>query len=394
MLGSGLTLLLWATSAQAFEPMPPIMQMLLEVFPEENGRFVDEPFGSTAEMPDEAKPLFETFRVVVPAVEDIDKNLAALFAASSRFPIKKIARYDKNPGAPGLAGFRGVWCQTEDDSQVGFSIVTINQNRFLIWAKMGYYPAYANDSINPKVRDQYARDVSQYLAGIDMKVPENDAPEAGGRGLPESMEFYPPPNQRTWNGWHVVDSVLRAERTIPAWGLEGVAGIIPTDQTVKRIISEAPDSIRFSNDMQFIQDDLQALVLGGHDISSHCSIGQSLPRGDYRFAVDRFGRLRMCTMPGEGDVGISIESLFPATGVLTVGTVATYGLNEASIKPVVYMYVTPYPSGYFYDMETAMSSEDVRHALHAELRSLGHFFAALSHLEIPIYRVLISEFRR
>jgi hypothetical protein len=172
--------------------MPPIMQTLLEVFPEEKGRFVDEPFGATSEMPAEARQFFETFRVVVSSVDDIEKTLARLFAASSRLPIKKITRYDRNPGAPGLPGFRGVWCQTEDESQIGFSIVTINENRFLIWAKMGYYPFFANDSVNPKVRDQYARDVSQYLAGLDLKVPDNEAPPASGRGLPERMDFLNP----------------------------------------------------------------------------------------------------------------------------------------------------------------------------------------------------------
>lgn len=398
MCGSalGLTFLLVTTTASAFEPMPPIMQKLLEVFPEENGRFVDEPFGSTSEMPAEARPLFETFRVVVPGPDDIEKNLARLFAASSHFPIKKITRYDKDPGAPGLVGFRGIWCQTEDESQVGFSIVTINQNRFLIWAKIGYYPAFANDSINPKVRDQYARDVSQYLAGIDLKVPDNEAPLASGRGLQEWMGLYRSPTTDQWAGYTTsVKPVLERDQEINAWGISGIVALKPTQATLTRIIETAPDTVVCDHDPEFLQSDLNRLVSGEHEsrIVPISLSGLDLSSGlDHSFAIDRYGRVRLLGMPGEGEVGVQIECLFPGVCITAVGLVsAARDPGESAMKPHTPLFVATYPSRYFFSMAYDSPTKTIQAANDLQLRCLGHLLRVLRTLTYPIDDVLISK---
>jgi hypothetical protein len=345
----GLTLLLLVTPAFAFEPMPPIMQKLLEVFPEENGRFVDEPFGSIESTPKEARPLFETFRVVVPTPDDIDKSLARLFSASSHFPIKKITRYDKDPGAPGLAGFRGAWCQTEDESQVGFSIVTINQNRFLIWAKMGYYPSFTNDSINPKVRDQYARDVSQYLAGIDMKVPDNEAPPASGRGLPVVMDLYPPESK----SHHTMEERLLAGSEIKAWGLHDVDAFTPTGHALARMIENAIDTLWPNLALHMIQYVFHEFVSGGGTLNLVNNYSRPLSdsllgvkRQRLNFAIDRYGRLRYSDWKIPGwqchVAGSSAHALlFPCAQVRTAGyleiepfVVDSGGIRVVSIGPL------------------------------------------------------------
>ncbi len=322
----GLTVLFLAKPVFAFEPMPPVMQKLLEVFPEEDGRFVDEPFGSTAEMPDEARPFFETFRVVVPGPEDIEKNLARLVSASGHLPIRKITRYDKEPGAPGLAGFRGVWCQTEDKDQVGFSIVTINQNRFLIWAKMGYYPAFANDSINPKVRDQYARDVSQYLAGVDMKVPENEAPQASGRGLPEWMGLYVP--EEVYERERALAGDWALDREITSWGIYGVSQFTPTSNLVQAIRDSARNELCAPPDLALIQSDYgyyynPNTLADRRIVSLDSARYDSLDAISGSFAVDRFGRVRIGTKFEH-----PIAVLFPGSSLLAAGFSSVSRLPE------------------------------------------------------------------
>lgn len=387
--GGLIILLLLATPAFAFEPMPPIMQTLLQVFPEEEGRFVDEPFGSTDQMPNEAKPLFETFRVVVPTVDDIEKDLARLFSASSYLKIRKITRYDRDPGAPGLPGFRGVWCQTENKDDVGFSIVTINQNRFLIWAKMGYYPAFGNDSINPKVRDQYARDVSQYLAGVDLKVPENAAPEAGGRGLPEWMGLYSSCLTFRYLSFEDVKRMVE----IRAWGIEGVKRLCPTEKSVERIMHEVPDSLLWYQRSDCLQEDLAHFVEGNFDGPGPTSLTRSGYRGNERmkFAVDRYGRVRYCKAAGEGEISVRLGVLFPAVPVLSAGSFRHFypggyfdTLNWIST-------VTCLESFHFYSYSPNPDAEILRGESDAHLRALGYFIAALKSFEFNLEAMEITK---
>lgn len=390
-------LLSLAAPVFAFEPMPPIMQKLLEVFPEENGRFVDEPFGSIEQMPKEARALFETFRVVVPTPNDIDKNLARLFSASSHFPIKKITRYDKEPGAPGLPGFRGAWCQTEDESQVGFSIVTTNQNRFLIWAKMGYYPAFANDSINPKVRDQYARDVSQYLAGIDFKVPDNEAPEAGGRGLPEWMDLIKPVS----DPW---DASLEQQPTIPlvqeirTWDLRDVKAVVPTPALTEQIIAGALQNLYVNRDMSWIQRDYEDLYRSGAEppfqIQCLTKLGfAQLERGHaYQFAIDRYGRVRRCPATGEGDIGISSSLHFPGIPLLSTGTFHVRGVPEwAQMNPAELGGLVCNNCSYFWAFRSMsnLPPDSANAAMGKNLVALGHFLRIMRDFDVSLDNVLI-----
>lgn len=393
-----IVLLLLATPAFAFEPMPPIMQALLQVYPEEGGQFIDEPFGSTDQMPDEARPLFETFRVVVPTVDDIEKNLARLFGASSYLKIRKITRYDRDPGAPGLPGFRGVWCQTENKDDVGFSIVTINQNRFLIWAKMGYYPAYGNDSINPKVRDQYARDVSQYLAGVDLKVPENVAPEAGGRGLPAWMGIQPSVTQEgEW--WSICrDSLALRSNEINSWGFRGVWAIAPTAETIDSIIAHVRDTL-WSNAMAAtLQSQFQRVVEGfysRHNVSTLTKARfDSLSYGtEHDFVVDRFGRIRICQRPPEGESNQPPELYFAAAPILTHGAFRTRRVPEWShgIPPeleTVRVECSPY---FINSAQSIEGRNRFQPALDEHMQSVGHFLRAVRDLGISLRFLVVSR---
>jgi len=396
-------LLVLAPAALAFEPMPPIMQTLLVIFPEKNGWFVDEPLGVVPGTPEEAKPFFECFRVIVPDLESLDKAIGRLMANAPKLPIKKITRYDREPGAPGLAGFRGIWCKTEDESQVGFAIVTVNQNRFLLWAKQGYYPSFAIDSINAKVRDQYARDVSRYLAGIDAKVPDNEAPQAAGRMLPEWMDLYPPVD------WRPVDTLNigkleEANTEIRAWRLHDISSFVPTEAGIERIIAAAPDTLWPDQDIGAIQHVFRQYRDAGILPERIYAVGRDgLPDdGDCSFAIDRYGRLRYTNRGGMswsgripeksyiGRPGLSRQSLlFPGAPVLSAGRFYASVGDET----VHLVRVCVEGGSYFCSTTDGRAAFDAITLLSDKhLETLGHFFGVLKNLGIHIDRVSISKF--
>jgi hypothetical protein len=381
------------TAVSAFEPMPPIMQTLLQVFPEKNGWFVDEPLGAVPATPDEAKPFFTCFRVIVPDLESLDKAIGRLMANAPKLPIKKITRYDREPGAPGLAGFRGIWCKTEDDSQVGFAIVTVNQNRFLLWAKQGYYPSLAVDSINAKVRDQYARDVSRYLAGVDAKVPDNEVPQAAGRMLPEWMDLYPPrPDVRAGTGtlWHTLWSKYREIR---AWGISGVRAVVPTPETIEKIIASAKDTLWSNPDEPLIQHAFDDLSTTSWEPSWTKVLDKEqferLRSGEHIFAVDRFGRIRYSECDESGS--IPSELLFPGTRLLTSGDFTIARPSEFDVNPPRRLKAISVGGGFFFSLNYPDLMENAIVLSDTLLMTIGHFLGALRNEGIPVDDVLICK---
>ncbi|MEW5702223.1 MAG: hypothetical protein AB1792_08345 [Candidatus Zixiibacteriota bacterium] len=396
-------------ASHAFEPMPPIMRTLLEIVPEKNGWFVDEPLVAVPGTPDEARPLFECFRVIVPDLESLDKAIGRLTANAPKLPIKKITRYDREPGAPGLAGFRGIWCKTEDEALVGFAIVTVNQNRFLLWAKQGYYPSYATDSINAKVRDQYARDVSRYLAGVDAKVPDNEAPQATGRMLPEWMDLYPPPpdharsKPETYNLRAVdsITSIMARAAEIRAWGFQGIEALVPTASTLASIIDSAPDTLWPNREAYAIQDQFKGFFEGRYDVSGvprplDRETFNLLKRGPgYNFVMDRYGRVRFCESDNEQDEAKPFSLHFPGAWVLSTGAfqlemVPDWGSTDP--KRVGMLVINRNP--YFWSLHSplAVPPDSAVWLTEANLRSLGHFLRVLRQEQIPFEGLLIRKF--
>ncbi|HSG99459.1 MAG TPA: hypothetical protein VLB27_05390, partial [candidate division Zixibacteria bacterium] len=320
-------LLVFVPSASAFAPMPPVMQTLLRIYPEGNGWFVEEPLGVAEHTPEKAEPYFRTFRVVVPNLESLELAVARALSAANTLPIKRVHRFDRKPTAPDFAGFRGVWCELENSEQIGFSIVTPNQNRFLIWAKYQYFPAWGDESINHKTRDAYARDVSQYLAGIDAGVPDNDPPVATQRQLPDSLDIYTGAEGTALpariDGLRSRYQQIRKNEEIRAWGLKNVKLILPTVAGIADIIDTAPDTLWPNREIGLLQHDWRHYVseAGLRPQEIRCATAGNVRLEEsavYLYAVDRYGRLRY--VPAQDVLGDSAFAL-PAFGysITTVG---------------------------------------------------------------------------
>lgn len=398
----GFLILSSTVETRAARPMPPMMQTLLTVFPEERGWFVDSPLGSAPNMPEKARAVFEQPRVIVPDLDGLQIALGRLFASSGQLAIKKINRHDEKPGIDGLPGLRGIWCEMEDESLVGFSILTPNQNRFLIWAKDHYYPAFAIDSIERKVRDWYARSVSEYLASIDYDVPDNPVPDAAERRLPSWMELYPAPPPMDESSGEKLNDLMAANAEIKIWGWGGLTAFIPSESAIERFISSATDTLYTDKDAALFQGEFRRfLEAGGRPdqvIALTRGVFDTLSPGIYSFAVDAYGRIRVARratvqMPYASNANTSSaqvghDMLFPGSSVLTAGSLE---IARSQDQTAIEMISTRSES-YFYSVISPTVREDVVRNAETYLLSLGHLFASLRSMQVPLDGVLIRKF--
>ncbi|HUU46223.1 MAG TPA: hypothetical protein VM118_10875 [Acidobacteriota bacterium] len=387
----------------AFEPMPDIMQRLLQVFPERDGWFIEEPLGAAPQTPEGAQPFFATFRVVVPDVDAVELAMGHLSTAQEILPTHKITRYDRKPDAPGLPGFRGVWCRTEDDSLVGFSILTPNQNRFLIWAKYQYYPTLDDDAVGRKAREKYARDVSQYFASLDAGVPDTEPPRAIRQELPERIDLYPPiteaPLTLRPREWRDRSAEIRA------WGLTGVVAFQPTREAIDRFIEQAPDTLWPNREIEFIQRLFrQWSDLGNSPRSIRTLARGAMPDTEHEsdfFAVDRYGRVRFA----RDDAGLESHNkltygfrsygrhaiLFPGAPIRAGGF---FHIGAAENQAVIERVSADAGAYYYSNVLGDAGYHDIALLTDFFVASLGHVFAALQQAGVSLEDVTIRKFRR
>jgi len=353
-------------------------------------------------MPEKARAVFEQPRVIAPNLDALQIALGKLFAASGELAIKKINRHDEKPGLDGLPGFRGIWCELEDDNLVGFSILTPNQDRFLIWSRDHYYPAFAVDSIEGKIRDWYARSVSEYLASIDFKVPDNSIPNAAERRLPGWMELYPTPPPMAESSGEKLNELMAANAEIKIWGWGGLTAFIPSEAAIERFISSATDTLYHDKNAILFQDEFRRFLEAGGTpnqvIALSRAVFDTLPSGMYSFAVDAYGRVRVAsraraqmqytTETGAVSARPGHDMLFPGSGVLTAGNMEiTNSGGHTAIK-----VISTRSGSYFYSPISPTVRADVTRNSETYLLSLGHLFASLQAMQIPLDSVLIRKF--
>jgi len=384
LLGALVALCRLTPPAHPAEPMPEIMQTLLRIFPEHDGWFIEEPLGLHPKTPQQAQQFFLCERIVVPDLSALDLAVGKLLQAAPLLPIKKVTRYDRDPDAPGLVGFRGVWCATEDKELLGVSVLTPQQNRFLIWARDRYFPAFDNDSIQPKVRDWYARSVGQYLASLDAGVPDTEPPVAASRTLPEWMDLLNASN--TTDIRLLTNEAQRGDNTeIKAWGLHDLVSFTPTRTARARFAADAPDTLWESRYAHRLQRQLEAFASSGRHAKDIISFGadpvdstrvRSLASGLYAFAVDRFGRVRLIEPAGFDATPIHLAAgvadwqglLFPAAPVLTAGYLQIEG-SEHGARLLRIISESPF-NCYAPDHWSGLSD--------LYLESIGHLLGALT----------------
>jgi hypothetical protein len=303
-------------------------------------------------------------------------------------PLKKVTRYDEKPGLDGLPGMRGIWCETEDEAEVGFLILTPNQNRFLIWAKEHFYPVIGDENIPRKVRNQHVREISDYLASIDFDVPDYRVPLAADRELPSSLDLYPEPPTPVLSTESKLRELMAAYSAIAIWGWSGLTAFVPGEETIDRFITSATETLYTSKEAGMLQNVYREFADSGGtsaQINVLTRTGfDTLAAGSYIFAVDRYGRVRIAR-----DDGVNRHALlFPGLPVLTAGAME---LRRADDQPVIHAIAMD-TAPYFYSRFAATIRDDVAKRSDDYLLSLGHMFASLKVMRIPVEGVLIRKF--
>ncbi len=396
--------ILSCTVARAVQPLPPLMKTLIEVFPEQSGWFVEGPVGTAPGMPDDVRPFFECPRVIVPEYHKVDLAVGKAVSAEVKLSARKITRYDHKPGTPGLPGFRGVWCAAEDKTGPGFLLLTPNENRFLIWARHSYYPAFAVDSIQSKIRDAYARAVADHLTSIDYGVPATVPPHAVGRNLPAWMDLYPDTIETTPEQLARFDSALTVAVEMKLGECSGFTEAAITQATVDRFIAGAKDTLYENLRAPALQYEygnfLRSTVKRAPVIALTPAEFDSLPPGWYIFAVDQYRRVRVArtTEPSlvKATAGLTSNSptlsnhalLFPDQPLLAAGCFdLALRNNQRSIRTV-----TIWSDHFFYSPMSPSIQRDILDSSDTVLPTLGHFFACLKAMGVVLDGVRIRKF--
>lgn len=381
--------------ANSAEPVPSLMKTLLGIFPEGKGWFVEGPLGATPETPKDIVPFYTQPRVIVPSVDDVEAAAGRLFAAGSLLPIRRVTRFDEKPGAKGLPGFRGIWCETESKDDLGFLILTPNQNRFLLWARQGYFPALTSEGIEPKVRDWYARSVADHLVSLDFRVPDNLPPRATERSLPDWMELYPALPPAAVSDDAKLIEFLMMHRELHMGQCQGVTGFIPTGQTIAQWIDAAPETLYTTPAAATLQSMFKTLSDAGQSravINPLTRVGfDSLHVGAYLYAIDRYGRVRITRGNPASLVdkpALSHALVFPGEPVLAAGWMTIGALDTNRVVTMV----SPYSEDFACSRYSPTFRDDVTMGIDRFSVTMGHLFASLRAIGIPYDEVLIQKY--
>lgn len=394
-------ILLAAVSARAADPLPLLMETLSAVVPEQDGWFIEAPLGAIPGMPDDSRAVFDSPRVLVPTIDVIDLAVGKILAAGQRIPVKRITRYDHKPGLRGLPGFRGVLCEVDSQPGAGFVILTPHQNRFLIWARRQYFRELSNDSTPGKVRDWYARSVSDHLASIDYRVPDATPPSATERDLPAWMDLYPPRPSPAM-AEDSLDSVRSAAAEMALWGCGGFTEIVPTPAMIERFITSAPETLYTNRDPALLQSAYRDFFAKGGEMSAVNALTRAafdtLSVGWYIFGVDRYGRVRIADAPAPvpRDKPQEQRRNFPGHMMLfseqPLAAVGEFEILSRDGQPV--LRTVTIQSDHYLDsrFSSAVTNEISQHS-DEHLLCLGHLFASLKKIGVPLDNVRIRKFR-
>ena len=386
------------------EPMPTLMKALLEVFPEQNGWFIEGPVGAVPGIPDEVRPFFECPRVLVPEYPKIDLAAGKVLSAGLKLPVKKITRYDRKPGVVGLPGFRGVWCAGEEKPVTGFLLLTPNENRYLLWARRCFYPAFAVDSIQGKIRDAYARAVADHLTSVDYGVPAAVPPAAAERGLPAWMDLYPDTVESTPEQTAKFDSLMGVAAEMKFFGCSGFTEIVPTQAMVDRFTSAASETLFENQSLAALQDEYRDFLLTHAKKSPVITLSgsgfDSLATGWYIFAIDRYRRVRVAPTAEPGvakkvadqsvkrPILTNHALLFPDQPLLAAGRFEI--LVRDSHRTL--RTVTAWSDHFFYSPRSTTMKQDIVDRSDTFLLTLGHFFASLKDMGVQLGDLRLRKF--
>lgn len=388
-----------------------VIRTLEALYPESMGFRVEgplEPEGGTGE--DFAR-IVKAFRVVVPP--EVTVNEAARMLNSKNSPFKPLLDHGGKgeflPEAP--VGYSGVLTSARLKKKlVDLQFITVNMNRWLIWARSSYFPLWQGDRDTPL--QEYAAAVSQYMRRNDFGKVHPEVPKASAVGAPARADLYRSTDVPEIEPGEFA-SLVMAYREMDMRLGKGVLSVAAGKGAIDWLVGHRGKTQFDGAGQETLQRTFQAFIEEGRSFSDLRSLTaevfRELEPGRYFYAVDDYGRVRFGRMHTREDDPLSLWSeriksyeclLFPGQPILAAGEfqivegdpVLEANLDGASPPARKLGAVNAFSGHYFFRPCDKRLERHLRDMSDKYLESAGHFLKAVRDMGIAVDGITLSKF--
>ena len=375
-----------------------LQNALRAALPEKNGYVIAGPLDPNVSNPKFA-PYFHSVRVICSNLDNQAGSLK-LLTSQPTLSVMNSQTYIEYPDSKDFPGYRGIIAALNfNGKETSIEFLTIQQIRFLLWAKDGLFP---NDtSIKKGEFQKYAKAVSDYLYEIDKGNLAAPEPKAKDFGLPDSDDPYAPAPPYVIEGYQNYKDFLFSHSEVTTDFASGILGFIPTKETIGKLKTEAPSKAFPNKEAPLFQDELKKFFQRGGQMSNLRTLTKevfdSLQPGEYFFAVGmngtiRFGReftredVAKIEHTGQKPPRANHSFLFPGEPILTAGAffIGCDGAGKLA-------RVNTQSGHYFYSNVSATIREDIAERSDQYFLTIGHFFNTLDSLGIVYSDVVVCK---
>jgi hypothetical protein len=389
-----------------------VIKALEAVFPESKGFRVNAPLDPVGGTPGDLARLVRAFRVIVPL--DVTVTQAAQKLISSSSPFVRYVDIEQDTGfRPAIpVGYAGVPVTAKFDKKiVDIQFLTVNMDRWLIWARECYFPLWKGDRDTPM--QEYAAAVSQYLRKHDF----------GDEGVPplETSSYGAPKRADLFGGYdadrHEAPDFQEFSQECKEMDLdiaEGMTDFTAGESAVEWLVDHRGKSEFQDRRQADLQQAFYDFADEGRDFQELRALTpetiEGLEPGRYFYAVDVYGRVRFGKMrwtPDQGQQGIWRERLksyecllFPAQPIVAAGEfeiasgedVLEADLSGAAAPARRLASVNGFSSYYYYRPDENNLEKQMEGRSDDYLKSVGHLFKALQDMGVAVQEPRISKF--
>ena len=389
-----------------------VIRSLETIFPESMGFRVHAPLEPRGGTREDYSRLVKAYRVIVPPEITMTEAARRFTAGSSPFTRCIDTEQDVGflPVTP--VGYSGAPVTAKLDKKiVDVHFLTVNMDRWLIWARDCYFLLLKSDRDTPI--QEYAAEVSQYLRRTDFgdeKPPELKASSFGVQQEADLFGGYE--NQR--HSAPEFEELSSACKEIDLDVAEGMSSFTAAEGAVSWLVDHSGKTTFSDRDQADLQRAFYDFVDEGRDTRELRALTpeilESLEPGRYFFAVDAYGRVRFGQMrwtPDQGRDVIWAERLksyecllFPGQPVKAAGEfevawgerVLEANLTGATAPTPRIVSVNAFSSYYYYRPDEKDLEGRLKGKSDSYLRSVGHFFKALRGMGYDPEEVRVSKF--
>jgi hypothetical protein len=390
-----------------------VLRALQDLYPESMGFRIEAPLEPEGGTREDFQRLLKAFRVVVvpPHVTVTDASRRLLQKGS---PFKRVLDHGEEgeflPEAP--VGYSGVLASARFDRKlIDLDFITVNMNRWLIWARENYFPVWQGERDTPM--QEYAAAVSQYMRRNDFGKVETEEPKAAACGAPSKADLYGSVGTQDYDTEQYASTVLRHNEM----DFHLARGVISFTAGAGAIdwLTDHSGKDRFEERSQaHLQRTFQAFTEDGRSFMELRTLTpgilEELDPGRYFYAVDEYGRVRFGPMPTKE--GLDPKSLwkermkgyecllFPGQPVLAAGEFTVEeeippleaDLEGSPSRATRLASANAFSAHFYYRPGDMRLKKQVKDGSDEYVESIGHFLRSLKTMGISPAGIRISKF--